>query len=392
MSAVAEAASIRAETTQTPPPPSPPGQERLHCLDALRGFDMFWLIGGKGIVLALTAGAAADSWRNGLRLQFEHVAWEGFRFYDFIFPLFLFTIGMAVPLSVEKRLAQGVPKAAIVRQSLVRYAWMFFFGLWVTGRLLTWNPAEMRLGYSVLQMLGFGYLIAVALVLWTSLRTQIAVTAAILAGYWALQMFVPVPGQVQGQFEQGAIFSDWVYDNLIGEMAPPWKTPYGRGWPVWMWTCGATAMLGVFATRVLRQPWTHARRIQWLAMLGVACLAAGWIWSWHFPIVKNRWTSTYVLWSAGWSFLLIALFYWVADVKKWRKLTTPFAVIGANSMLAYLIGGCFLAVFATLAKVLFGGLAPYLGWWHPVLMAVAQTGFVWLLLADLYRRRIFLRV
>jgi predicted acyltransferase len=128
---------------------------------------------------------------------------------------------------------------------------MIFFGWWVTGNLLSWDPQQMRLSYSVLMMLGFGYVIAVALVLYTSLRTQIAATVAILAGYWALQMFVPVPGHLAGEFKEGGIFSDWVYDHSVGLLGKPWSSPHGRGFLVSLWTHGATAMLGVFAACIV---------------------------------------------------------------------------------------------------------------------------------------------
>lgn|SRR5690606_34881603 len=105
--------------------PSPP--QRLLSLDALRGFAMFWLLGGTALVRALTDGTTEGSWSWHLRRQFEHVEWEGFRFYDFIFPLFLFCIGMAVPLSVEKRLSAGDTRLAILRQAAVRFGWMIFF-------------------------------------------------------------------------------------------------------------------------------------------------------------------------------------------------------------------------------------------------------------------------
>lgn len=373
--------------------PAPGGSDRLVSLDALRGFDMFWLLGGQQIVAALAAGAAAGSVLDRLHQQFEHAEWAGFRFYDFIFPWFLFLIGMAVPLAIERRRQRGDRPAQIARHALLRFAGMVFFGWWVTGNFLSWDPQKMQLSYSVLMMLGFGYLIAVGLVLSMPLRTQILATAAILVGYWALQMFVPVPGHVPGEFKEGAILSDWLYDRSVGLLGKPWQSQYGRGFLLSLFPHGATAMLGVFATYILRSTHPDARKLRWFVGLGLACLVVGWLWSLHFPIVKRRWTSTYVLWAGGWSYLLLALFWWVIDVKRIRAWTPLFVAIGSNSLLAYLLASVFARPFRTLAEVLFTGWKPYLGAYvWGVWMAIATYGAAWLLLIYLHRRRIFWRL
>jgi predicted acyltransferase len=299
-------------------PPTPPSP-RLLSLDALRGFDMFWLLGGEHIVHGLCAGAAAGTFAWTLDQQFEHVEWDGFHFYDFIFPLFLFLIGVAIPLSVDKRLARGDSRLAILRHGLLRFCGMVLIGFFTTGNMHSWNIQRMGLSYSVLMMLGFGYLIALVLVLYASLRTQIFATAGILVGYWALQMFAPVPGHEPGVFKAGGIFSDWVYDHTVGLLGKPWKSQYGRGFPFTLWTHGATAMLGVFGARILQSSCDNRRKLKWFLLAGACCLLIGWLWSLHLPIVKRRWTSTYVLWCGGLSYWLLGLFWWTIDVKRWRR-------------------------------------------------------------------------
>jgi len=374
-------------------PQTPSNDGRLLSLDALRGFDMFCILGGEQIIMALAKGAPDGSWLHALRQQFTHAEWAGFRFYDLIFPLFLFMIGMAVPLSIDKRLARGDSRTRVLGHAAMRFALMVFFGWWVHGNLLSWDFERMQLSYSVLMMLGFGYVIAVVLVLYTSLRVQIISTVAILVGYWALQMFVPVPGQVPGEFAEGAILSDWLYDHSVGLLGAPWKSQWGRGFVLTFWPHGATAMLGVFAARILKAAWSEVRKMQWLIVVGLGCLVAGWLWSFHFPIVKRRWTSSYVLWAGGWSYLLMAACHWIVDVKGLRRWAGLFVVIGSNSILAYLIAGVFMKPFASLATVLFGGLKTPLGeYWSGVWLAFATCGLAWLLLAYLQRRRIFLRL
>lgn len=373
---------------------APPAVEnaRFLSLDALRGFSMFWLLGGAEIVRALTAGAADGSWAGRLRDQFAHVAWEGFRFYDFIFPLFLFCIGMSVPISIARRMARGHSRAAILRHAGIRLLWMIFFGWWVNGRLLTWDPSQMILSYSVLMMLGFGYIIAVVLVLFCRLRAQIAITAGVLLAYWALQTGVRVPGAT-GEFVAGGIFSDWLHDRTIGQLSAPWPSPYGRGWMITVWNHGATAMLGVFAYRVLVGATSARRALGWLVAGGALLFALGWIWSFHLPIVKNRWTSSYVLWCGGLSWLLLAAFHFLADVRGWRRWTALFVIIGSNSILAYLINAKFVRPFESVATILFGGSSRWMSEYsHTLLITTVTYALTWFLLGYMYRQRLFLRI
>ncbi len=366
---------------------------RLLSVDALRGFDMFWLLGGEQIVHGLCAGAAAGTFAHALDEQFEHVSWAGLHFYDFIFPLFLFLIGVAIPLSVDKRLARGDSRGKILGHGILRFLAMVFIGFFTTGNMLSWNIEAMRLSYSVLMMLGFGYLIALVLVLYTSLRGQIFATAIILIGYWAVQMFIPVPGHHPGEFEKGAIFGDWLYDLSLGRLGKPWKSMYGRGWPINLWPHGATAMQGVFAARILRSEASDTRKLRWLLWLGGGCLVAGLLWSLHFPIVKNRWTSSYVLVCGGLSYGLLALFWWVIDVRGWRRGLGLWLAIGANSILAYVLAAVVMGPVVKFARRIFEKLfhAPD-GTVENLMIILLGYGLAWAALIWMRHRKIFLRL
>lgn len=408
-------------TTRQLAPEGSPSGGRLYSLDALRGFDMFWLLGGQQIVAALCAGAAAGTFAHAVNQQFTHVEWEGFHFYDFIFPLFQFLIGVSTSLAIGQRLAHGDSKAKILRHALVRLGWMTFIGIFITGNLQSWKVEEMRLSYSVLEMLGLGYVIGVMCVLFLSLRGQLVATAAFLIGYWALQMFVPVPGHEWGVFKPGGILSDWLYEHTLGRLGKPWASPYGHGFPFLpMWTHGATTMLGVFGAHILTGQWPAAnsrapvnfpgggsspsassvgagldvnRRLCWLVGRGAGCLLVGWLWSFHLPIVKDRWTSTFALWCAGWSYLLLALSWWVTDVRGWRRGLGLWTAIGCNSILAYIIASLLMGGFGEIARVFLGGLKSHLGdYWHRVVIVLAQFGLAWAVLVHLWRHRIFLRL
>ena len=354
---------------------------------------MFWLLGGQQLVRALTSESPEGSWGAWLNQQFTHVEWEGFRFYDLIFPLFLFCVGVSTALSLEKRISAGGSKKKVLLHALIRLGWMIFFGFWVNGNLLSWDPSKMTLSYSVLMMLGAGYFMAVCLVLYTSLRTQILVTIFVLLAYWVVQMGIPFPGRTPHQFLPGGIFGDWFYDISIGQLGAPWKSPHGRGFLISVWNHGCTAMLGVFAYQILKRAGSPRRAIFLLLAGGFAMLLVAWLWSQFLPIVKNRWTSTYVLWCGGLSWILLAIFYEIIDLRKWRRWSGLFIVIGSNSILAYLISTRFMGPFRSIASTLFEGASLWLpAQAHAVLMVLFTYGLVWLLLWYLHRQRLFLKL
>lgn len=377
---------------------------RLLSLDALRGFDMFCLLVADRIIRALPEALPENTWVQALREQFTHPEWAGFTFYDLIFPLFEFVIGASVFLSVTKRLKQGHSKGQILLHALVRVAVMVFLGTWVNGNLLTYDPARFQMTYSVLQMLAIAYLIAVLFVLFTGLRGQLIGFAVLLIGYWALQTFVPLPAESRtyedrrgniveapahqtGVYVRGGVFSYWLDEQVLGP-GDRWKV----GWILQSMTHGCSALLGLFAARMLRSGasiWITALR---LAALGVACLVAGWTWDMQFPVIKNLWTSSYVLVAGGWSFLLLALFSVLIDGFGLRRLAFPLLVIGANSIVAYMMVTVFRPVLFRAAEVMVGGLKQYTGNWQGVLLAVIAGLFAWLFLLLLYRTNTFIRI
>ena len=386
--------------------PENPTSPRLVSLDALRGFDMWWIIGGDLLLRSFVKASGRESWQ-WIPDQLTHVPWEGFHFIDLIFPLFLFMIGVAIPFSMAKRLALGSSRTRIYGHLLLRVAILTVLGMMVNGSLLTYDPRQFELSYSVLQMLALGYLVASLLFLHLRLRWQVVATAAMLIGYWALLAFVPGPGHEIGKFREGCNAGDWITEFLVGK----WRG-YQVGWIVGVLGHASTAMLGVFAGQLLRSPQSDVRKLGGLAALGLSCLALGYVWSgWFvqhlvatglatslidwpiwFPIIKDRWTSTFALYAGGWSYLLLALFYLIIDVWKIRRWAFPFIVIGSNSIFAYMCWQLGSGVFRSAAEVFLRGLEPYVGpaWYEPIAWAGA-TGVLWLLLWYLYRNKTFIR-
>lgn len=390
---------------------------RLASLDALRGFDMFWIVGG-GAVVQTAIKASKIEWLQDFLPQFRHVDWEGFHFIDLIFPLFLFMIGVAIPYSFGKRLARGDSRWRIFEHVVVRVAILIFLGMVYNGSLLTYDPGKFELTYSVLQMLALGYLVASILYLSLRLPGQILATLVMLVGYWALLAFVPGPGHEIGKFKEGCNVGDWVTEAIFGK----WRG-HQVGWVVGILGHASTAMLGVFAGRILRSVHTNPAKVLALALLGVVCLAAGLFWGgwvaeklpgvtlygveWNewpvwFPVIKNRWTSTFALYAGGWSYLLLALFYQVIDVWGWRRWARFFMVIGANSIFAYLAWGLCGSAFRAVSQVFLGGLKRFVSTelqpttyspeWHATVLAAGAFLTFWLLLAYMYRNKTFIRV
>ena len=214
-------------------------------VDALRGFDMFWIIGGALVVQAL-AKASGNPILAWLSTQMNHVEWEGFHFIDLIFPLFLFLIGVAIPYSLGKRLARGDNARMIYGHILLRVVVLVGLGMMVNGSLLSYKPAEFELSYSVLQMLALGYLVAAVLFLNLRLTGQIVATLLMWSATGRLGIRLGA-GPPNGPGCPGCNVGDWVTNWVVGT----WR---GRqvGWIVGILGHASTAMLGVFAGQLLR--------------------------------------------------------------------------------------------------------------------------------------------
>jgi predicted acyltransferase len=360
---------------------------RLVCIDALRGFDMFLIIGADHVLRSLAANSH-NRLMQMLGTQFEHVAWDGCHLYDLIFPVFLFVIGVSMPFSFSKRLARGDSKASIYGHIFRRVAVLVVLGGVINGHLLSFNVHQFTASYSVLMVLALGYMVASLILLNLNLRGQIITTIALLVVYWALMDYVPVPGHVVGVYKPGLNLGDWLNNFVLGRLQGPWH----NGWILQSMTNGATAMLGVFAGYLLRSRKPDSQKLLWLLGLAVACLVSGWVWSFWFPIIKNRWTSTYVLWAGGWSYLALALFYWIIDVRRYRTWAFPFIVVGMNAIVAYMAWGVFGRSFRLMADTLVGGLRQYTGTWYDAIGWFVAMAILWFGLYCLYRTRTIIRI
>ncbi len=358
---------------------------RLMSLDALRGFDMFWIIGGGAIFRELLARGANSEFLKALLLQLKHVRWEGFHAWDLVMPLFLFVVGVAMPFSFSKRLARGDSKRQLYSHIVKRVLILFVLALVAKGELQKFDWANMHLFTSVLQSIAVGYLITSIVMLNMRVGWQMITLAALLLLFWALVALVPVPGHGAGVFTEGGNLVVYVDNLVLG------RFQRGTGFRIIsLMTFGCTVMLGALAGQLLRSKESQAAKVIYLFGAGIGCLILGSVWSSWIPIIKKIWTSPFVLFAAGWSLLLLALFYLVIDVWGLRKWAFGFVVIGMNAIAVYIATRVF--DFCLVGDVFVAGLAKWLGDWHGFVREVAAFVVIWLILFWMYRKKSFIKI
>lgn len=378
--------------TSTAPEPEvaqPVPIKRLLSLDTLRGFDMFWIMGGDEIFYAL-AKTTSWSWALFMADQFTHPAWNGFRFYDLIFPLFLFMAGVSTPFSLDGRIARGEAKSKLARKIVSRGIILVILGIIYNNGLFVKSFDEMRFG-SVLGRIGLAGMFAQLIYLYAGKRASYVWFFVILLGYWAALTLIPVPGCGAGVLTMECSLPGYV-DRLLmpGKLYLTVHDPEGL-----LSTIPAigNALLGIYAGTVLKnQNRTSSQKIIHLVGLGLALVGISLLWDTVFPINKNLWTSSFVCVTGGCSLLLLSTFYWIIDVKGFKKWTILFTVIGMNSILIYL--SVLLISFEHASEFFFGGLIEHLSS-VPVKAVLTVLGMIlmkWLFLYFLYTKKVFLRV
>jgi len=375
---------------------------RLLSLDVFRGLTI------AGMLLVNDPG----SW-GAIYPPLEHAAWHGWTPTDLIFPFFLFIVGVTTHLSLGSRRARGATDRDIVLQILRRGAIIILLGWLMAG--FPYYPltriTAIRIG-GVLPRIGVCYIAGALLTMKTTLKQQVVILAVLLYGYWFLQTLVPVPGQN----EIGALLLDrpdatlsaWLDRTVLG-LPHLWV-----GSVTWdpegiLSTIPAigTVILGVFTGRWLtRKQVPMAERLNAMFVVGSIAMMVGLMWNWSFPINKNLWTSSYVMFTGGMAAVALAACVWLVDVRMIRWWTRPFVIYGTNPILAYVGSGVMARIIYSLIKVPYGGRivslqtaiyeAAFASWLAPrnasLAFAVCIVLF-WLgILTVLYRRKIFLKV
>ncbi|MBO4671852.1 MAG: DUF5009 domain-containing protein [Bacteroidales bacterium] len=368
-----------------------PGR-RLASLDALRGFDMLFIIGFASLVVWICK-LFPDGENSWLALQMGHVAWDGLRHHDTIFPLFLFIAGVSFPFSYAKMLEKGKKRWKIYWKIVRRGLVLVFFGLLCNG-LLKFHWSDLRL-WSVLARIGLAWMFAALLFINFKPSVRAVIAVVLLVGYWLLLRFVPAPDAPAGagpfSFEGNLVgyvdrclFPGHLYRGDGGVFDPEGLLS----------TVPAivTAMLGMFTGEwVRRKDVSENKKVLGMVAAAAMLLAVGLVWSRWFPLNKKLWSSTFVLVVGAYSLAMLALFYWIIDVKGWKKWSFPLAVIGMNSITIYMAPR--IIDFRHATDFFLAGLCSYMGpVWAKIVWYIGFLALEWLFLYFLYKKKIFLRV
>ncbi|MDR3252065.1 MAG: DUF5009 domain-containing protein [Tannerella sp.] len=364
-------------------------KDRLLSLDALRGFDMLFIMGLAGLITALCNLSPDAGWSSWLTNQMEHVEWDGLRHHDTIFPLFLFIAGVSFPFSIAKQRKAGKTETQILVKIIKRGLILVLLGIIYNG-LFKFDFASLRCA-SVLGRIGLAWMFAA--LLFTKLKTKpLAIIAAvILVGYWLLLWLVP-GGADTYSFENNAV-------GAVDRVLMPGRLIYGNNHfdPEGLLStlpAIVTALLGMFAGQIIRispEKLSENKKVIYLIAAGAVLLAAGLIWNEVFPINKKLWSSSFVCVVAAYSLFMLAIFYYIIDVKGYRRWTLFFRVVGMNSITIYLAQS--IIGFQRISTFFLGGLAakcPEV--WANIINTSGYVAVCWLFLYFLYKQNIFLKV
>lgn len=366
------------------------GPGRLYSLDALRGFDMFWIMGGEGIftgLATLTGWTFFEWWAK----QLDHVAWHGFVFYDMIFPLFLFIAGISFPFSLAKRIARNDSRSSIYRHVIGRGLILVLLGI-IYNNGIRFNFESLRYG-SVLGRIGLAWMFAALIFMNTRLSWRIIWFSVILVGYWILMMLFPARdlGSTDIYSMEGNLAS--YIDRILmpGRLYLKIHDPEGLFSTI---PAIGTAMLGMFTGEFMMSKYLSdkpLKKVLYLVGAAIILMIIGKVWDLTFPINKNIWTSSFVVYVGGLSLLLFAIFYLIIDVLQFKKWAFFFVVIGVNPITIYLAGK--IIGFRNASRFFFGGFIEiFPESWTPLIEGIGVTTVAWLFLYILYKKKIFLKV
>ncbi|HEX8115747.1 MAG TPA: DUF5009 domain-containing protein [Pyrinomonadaceae bacterium] len=371
-----------------------PSATRLRSLDVFRGMTV------AGMILVNNPG----SW-GAIYSPLEHAEWHGWTPTDLVFPFFLFIVGVSITLALSRRAESAGSKRDLYWKILRRSLIIFGLGLFLAG-FPSFDLSTIRIP-GVLARIAVCYLCTAVIFLNTDWRKQAYIAAGLLLGYWALMTLVPVPG-----FGAGMIGSK--EGNLAAYVD---RAVFGRH----IWSQGkvydpegllstlpaiVTTLAGVLTGHLLRSRRTDTEKVSAMFVAGAACVAAGWAWNYWHPVNKPLWTSSYVLFTAGMALQLLAVCYWLIDIKGYRRWSVPFAVYGTNALAVFFLTGVAAELLGvirfkgaggktvSLHGLIFNNL--FLSWASPVNASLAFAvcfvlfwlGVMWLL----YRKNIFIKV
>lgn len=375
---------------------SAPARQRLSSLDALRGFDLFVLVAVGPVVLSLTQAAGNPSlqWLSDL---FTHKDWEGFSPWDLIMPLFVFMSGASIPFALS-RFKREKDYSGLTRKLIRRVLLLWLFGMICQGNLLGLDPQRIYLYSNTLQSIATGYLVAALFFVFTRWQTQVVCAVLMLLVYWGGMELVSIGDYGGGNYTPEHNLAEWIDRTLLGRfrdgatVAADGSIQFAPSYHyTWIWSSinfAVTAMSGTLAGLLARHKPRHILRLYW--GLGVLMVAGGWLWGLEHPVIKTIWSSSMVLVSSGYCYLLLGLFYYLYDVRRMTFGLEFLQIYGMNSITAYLLSECI--NFRCIGHSVLYGFEPYLGSFYPALLTGSQIVIVFVLLRQMRISHFYLKV
>ena len=361
---------------------------RLASIDALRGFDMLMIAGG-GQFIATLGGKTGISFIDAVAAQFEHPAWNGFTFYDFIFPLFLFLAGTSLAFSVTGGLAKGIPPTVIRNKVFKRMLILIALGILDKNAPRDiFDPTHIRYG-SVLGRIGLATFISAILYMKYGMAQRLYIAAGILVVYYLILIFVPVPGFGSGDLSFEGNLVGWIDRNFMPGILK--QGTYDELALLTQFPALCLTLFGTVAGDVLLGKSKSGSKLGNLCICALAGIVIGMAWNFVFPVNKHLWSSSFIMLTSGMAFAMLGLFYWIIDVKGYQKWAFFFRVIGLNSLVIYL--AVRFVDFNESSRLFFAGIYKHAPEnWHEVYNTLGGFVLVWLFLYFLYRHKIFVKV
>ena len=372
-------------------------KQRLESLDALRGFDLILLVVFEEFLWKLRPAVDA-SWFDSLMQHFTHKDWQGFSFWDLVMPLFMFMSGVTIPYSLAKY-RNGTNRNGLYLRLTRRFLLLWLFGMICQGNLLGLDPQRIYLFSNTLQAIAVGYLFAAIIFLNTRIWSQVAIAIILLLAYWGAMEWITFNGYGGGNYTPEGNLAEAIDRVVLGRFRDcavvvdgtvVFAEHYNYTWILSSLNFVVTVMTGVFAGEILKSSLTQRRKLLLLFGIGAALALCGWLIDGVHPVIKRIWTSSMVLVSSGYCFLLTWLFYYWIDCRGHCQRLTFLKIYGMNSITAYVVS--LIINFSSVSHSIFHGLEPYAGAYYPAVIALSNAAIVFVILLLMYRNKIFLRV
>ncbi|MBI2688780.1 MAG: DUF5009 domain-containing protein [Acidobacteria bacterium] len=349
---------------------------RLISLDAFRGFIML-ILASSGFGLAVLNNYPQWTW---LAYQFDHAAWEGCTFWDLIQPAFTFMVGVAMPLAIARRMEQGASNAALFKHVL----WRAFLLILLSNIYSNWGttqPLKFQL-INVLSQIAIGYVLCF-LITRLPFQQQAITAAAMLGAYWALYAILPGPN---GPFSQTGNVGAVLDLNLLGYNYSGYYTTLNAAGNA------VTILFGCWTGLLVQSTRTHVEKLKILAACSAAAFALGLVLQPYSPMVKRLWTVSFTFFSAGWVIAMLIVFYWIIEVKEYRKWAFPLTVVGMNSIFIYSLGQIGIKGWLDRGLTAFTRKFSFLGDLGIIPHQILVLLCMWYACYWLYQRKIFFKV